>query len=518
MSTRIDIVAGFLESGKTKFINEYLRNKQYDDKDNILLIVLEEGFTEYSIPFSSKNYIKIERFKDINCLTKEYLKKCSNLYNYILIEYNGTWNIEEFLDIKLPYSCYLGKIYCLVNADTFDVYFRNIDSMVEQIINSDEFYISGSNSIEKTEKITSYIRALQPSADIFYIDESGNYKKIFPLSLKLKNLIYRIIKFVIVILFFLLLLGVKIQIIKVQDINDFNRMFFGIILQAIPFLLIGIVLSSCIQFLVSEEKFIYFASRHKVLSYPIFLFMDCILPLCDCAMVPITEKFIQKGLKVSHAMTFFCISSSINPIVILATIYAFPENNKVIWIRILVSIMLSALVGISFYFVEKNKNFSPYKKNKIPLFNNIEYEITKITKKGKKFRFLALGIHIGNEFLRIMMFIIIGAFISTIAQILKMNPAFSGYFTNDYAFLYMFFASVFLSICASSNAFIAKGFTNSLPLMSVIPFMVFGPLLDIKNLIVMSSRFSKKFMTIFIIILLVCYIMYFVFFNMEIKL
>ncbi|WP_228110438.1 hypothetical protein [Terrisporobacter petrolearius] len=59
MSTRIDIVAGFLESGKTKFINEYLRNKQYDDKDNILLIVLEEGFTEYSIPFSSKNYIKI---------------------------------------------------------------------------------------------------------------------------------------------------------------------------------------------------------------------------------------------------------------------------------------------------------------------------------------------------------------------------------------------------------------------------------------------------------------------------
>ncbi|HBG2018116.1 TPA: permease, partial [Clostridioides difficile] len=152
------------------------------------------------------------------------------------------------------------------------------------------------------------------------------------------------------------------------------------------------------------------------------------------------------------------------------------------------------------------------------LFNNIEYEITKITKKGKKFRFLALGIHIGNEFLRIMMFIIIGAFISTIAQILKMNPAFSGYFTNDYAFLYMFFASVFLSICASSNAFIAKGFTNSLPLMSVIPFMVFGPLLDIKNLIVMSSRFSKKFMTIFIIILLVCYIMYFVFFNMEIKL
>ncbi|HBY3581237.1 TPA: permease, partial [Clostridioides difficile] len=361
MSTRIDIVAGFLESGKTKFINEYLRNKQYDDKDNILLIVLEEGFTEYSIPFSSKNYIKIERFKDINCLTKEYLKKCSNLYNYILIEYNGTWNIEEFLDIKLPYSCYLGKIYCLVNADTFDVYFRNIDSMVEQIINSDEFYISGSNSIEKTEKITSYIRALQPSADIFYIDESGNYKKIFPLSLKLKNLIYRIIKFVIVILFFLLLLGVKIQIIKVQDINDFNRMFFGIILQAIPFLLIGIVLSSCIQFLVSEEKFIYFASRHKVLSYPIFLFMGCILPLCDCAMVPITEKFIQKGLKVSHAMTFFCISSSINPIVILATIYAFPENNKVIWIRILVSIMLSALVGISFYFVEKNKNFSPYK-------------------------------------------------------------------------------------------------------------------------------------------------------------
>ncbi len=109
--------------------------------------------------------------------------------------------------------------------------------------------------------------------------------------------------------------------------------------------------------------------------------MGCILPLCDCAMVPITEKFIQKGLKVSHAMTFFCISSSINPIVILATIYAFPENNKVIWIRILVSIMLSALVGISFYFVEKNKNFSPYKKNKIPLFNNIEYEITKITKK-----------------------------------------------------------------------------------------------------------------------------------------
>lgn len=183
------------------------------------------------------------------------------------------------------------------------------------------------------------------------------------------------------ILFFLLLLGVKIQIIKVQAINDFNRMFFSIILQAIPFLLIGIVLSSCIQFFVSEDKLIYFASRHRVLSYPILLFMCCILPLCDCAMVPITEKFIQKGLKVSYAMTFFCISSSINPIVILSTIYAFPENNKVIWIRILVSIMLSILVGINFYFFEKNNKFSPYKKTKYLYLIILNMKLQQLLKK-----------------------------------------------------------------------------------------------------------------------------------------
>lgn len=119
---------------------------------------------------------------------------------------------------------------------------------------------------------------------------------------------------------------------------------------------------------------------------------------------------------------------------------------------------------------------------------------------AKKHRTTVFGLQILDEFYRIMLYVIIGAFLATCMQLLNQKGSFPFMGSASLGIFFMFLASIFLSICASGNAFIAKSFANTLPVTTVIPFMVFGPLLDIKNLMMLSSRFHKQFMRFYLLI------------------
>ena len=108
----------------------------------------------------------------------------------------------------------------------------------------------------------------------------------------------------------------------------------------------------------------------------------------------------------------------------------------------------------------------------------------------------------GTEFFRTAPLLVSGAFLS--AAVTHFLPTdFSSNLSGQRiaAVFIMLIAAFFLSICSNSNAFVARNFANAFPLTSVIGFMVMGPTLDVKNLLVLRSTFKKKFVSFLVCLL-----------------
>ena len=110
--------------------------------------------------------------------------------------------------------------------------------------------------------------------------------------------------------------------------------------------------------------------------------------------------------------------------------------------------------------------------------------------------------HAGNEFFEVGRYLIVGAFLSAIVQTFVPKEALAG-LGGGYvvSLLVMMLSAFIMSVCSTSDAFIARSFSNQFPIGSVMGFMVLGPMLDIKNLLMLMGSFNKKF-----VIKLVCLI------------
>lgn len=501
MKLPITIISGFLEAGKTSYINYVLRHKDVNQDHRILIISMEQGSTDYLIAKEKQAYVKIEHFDRVDAMDAAYLENCHYLYDEVLLEYNGTWPMASLLKQISSRHVMIKRIECVVDAGTFPLYIKNIDAMSEHMRNSDAIIVSNVHEKKQVKEIWQCLRALMCNTNI-YVMTPEDVKAVKGLS-RIVQVRRNGFTVVFIICVLLLIFMMSNSILTLQTIATFHRMFFSIVLQATPFLLLGIVCSSILQMYVSDDRFAMYVLKHRIIALPMMIVTGCMLPLCDCAMVPISEKFIQKGIPPSLTMVFFCISSSINPIVILSTYYAFPQQPSYIWIRIVASIVISLIVGLIFHFF-KDASTLLKTKNRY-LQQGYDVDIQRCIKEGKLGKVNALGLHITNEFLRIMVFVIAGALLSSIIQALHTTSSI-GALGVSFSMIYMLLASMFLSICASSNAFIAKGFTNSLPIAAVFPFMVFGPLLDIKNMLILSSRFKRRFMIVYCSALLLLFV------------
>ena len=131
------LVAGFLDGGKTNFINGILEDG-FARKDRTLLICCEEGEEEYN-PRALDNVtvVTVEDEEDLKC---SQLKAREKQYKpkQVLIEYNGMWQMERLYREVLPANWVLYQIMTFVQASTFELYAKNMGQlMMEKIINAD---------------------------------------------------------------------------------------------------------------------------------------------------------------------------------------------------------------------------------------------------------------------------------------------------------------------------------------------------------------------------------------------
>lgn len=515
MKIKIEIILGLLESGKTNFINSMLESDEIYN-ETIVVIQDELGQTDINYPndkISQKNInlITIEHNTDDD-INENYIKDIIIKYcpERIFIETNGMKNSSYILKVfnndVIKKLCIVDDIVSIVDAETFNLYYRNMqDLLFSQIFNSEKIILNNLNKFTKNEitNIISQIKNINETASIMeysefedspdysYLELYDNNKNVF--TFKTYIFIFLIIfSFTALSAFSLLDFSISSQYLT--TLNKFYTVFISILIEGIPFILIGSFVSALIQIYVSKEFIIKVLPHNIFLSCIIAAFAGIIFPICDCGTIPIVKGFIRKKVPTAACITFLLSAPIVNPIAIISTVYAFQDMKHVVIYRIFSGIIIAILIGLIIHFFTRD-NPNILKNNTDPL--SCECAICSDSYEDSKASIDILRnifFHTIDEFFNIGKFMIIGAFISSIFQTIVYFDS-NLYFPNDNrtSLLIMILLAFLLSVCSTSDAFIAKGFLKLFSLNSVMGFLVVGPMLDIKNTFMLFGNFKKTF-------------------------
>jgi len=284
------------------------------------------------------------------------------------------------------------------------------------------------------------------------------------------------------------------------------NVFISMILEALPFILIGSIASSVIQIYVSEDIVKRILPKSRIISIIFAAFMGLFIPICECAIVPITRSLMKKGIPIAVAVVFMLTVPIVNPVVIASTFYAFKDINIVL-IRVFGGITCAIIIGLLVeIFTKRNeqviKSTSEYENICDCGCETIDYFYNK-----SKLR-LCLE-HANKEFLNILRYYIFGSFLSSLFVVIVKEDFIEQYSKGIILpIVIMMLLAFLLSLCSEADAFIAKGFLEYFGIPAVSAFLILGPMLDLKNAIIISSYFKKSF-TVKIITLIVLIVLAF---------
>ncbi|WP_400241637.1 permease [Niallia sp. JL1B1071] len=279
-----------------------------------------------------------------------------------------------------------------------------------------------------------------------------------------------------------------------DQIKTIFVLFLGIFLEALPFLLLGAIASSIINLYISEETITRIMPKNPFVAIIVALIAALITPVCECAIIPVVRRLIQKGMPVHIGVVLLMGAPILNFIVFGSTYYAFQNNISIAYGRFIICVLASIIVSIIIYMLfSKQKVLKTHRED---LMASVPVNVNKGESKWK-------GIlhHTCHEFFTIGKYFIIGAVFASVAQVYLKDSYFmqTGESSIEGTAVMMGLAYV-LSLCSEADAFVAASFSSMFSPEAIIGFLVFGPILDFKNTFVMMASFRIKFVLLFILI------------------
>lgn len=280
--------------------------------------------------------------------------------------------------------------------------------------------------------------------------------------------------------------------INLETFKIWVSTFLSIIVEALPFILIGSIISAIIQLFVHEETIEKILPKNKILSIILAGFIGLFVPLCECAIVPIGRSLIKKGVPIGTTTTFMLSVPIINPIVLLSTYYAFSNNLNVVFLRALGGLLIAIIIGLIMQILTKNTQVI---KSDNDYFSACDCGCETFYVRPSFFANIKNLIeHTSKEFLDISRYFVFGAFLASIVSVTMTSLTLN--FENimpSIGILIMMILTFLLSLCSEADAFVAQGFLSTFGTSGVTAFLILGPMLDLKNVILLLGAFKKKY-------------------------
>ncbi|MCD0070256.1 permease [Streptococcus agalactiae] len=275
-----------------------------------------------------------------------------------------------------------------------------------------------------------------------------------------------------------------------DSVLQWFAIFISIIIEALPFVLLGTILSGIIEVFITPDIVNKFLPKNKFLRVLFGTFVGFVFPSCECGIIPIINRFLEKKVPSYTAVPFLATAPIINPIVLFATYSAFGNSIRFLILRFVGATIVAIALGVMLAFL---------------VDDNILKEDAKPThfhdysdKKWYQKIFLALA-HAIDEFFDTGRYLVFGTLIASAMQIYLPTRVLTTIGHSPItAILVMMLLAFILSLCSEADAFIGASLLSTFGIAPVMAFLLIGPMIDIKNLMMIVNSFKTRFIVQFI--------------------
>ncbi|HEO0622463.1 TPA: permease [Streptococcus agalactiae] len=275
-----------------------------------------------------------------------------------------------------------------------------------------------------------------------------------------------------------------------DSVLQWFAIFISIIIEALPFVLLGTILSGIIEVFITPDIVNKFLPKNKFLRVLFGTFVGFVFPSCECGIIPIINRFLEKKVPSYTAVPFLATAPIINPIVLFATYSAFGNSIRFLILRFVGATIVAIALGVMLAFL---------------VDDNILKEDAKPThfhdysdKKWYQKIFLALA-HAIDEFFDTGRYLVFGTLIASAMQIYLPTRVLTTIGHSPITtILVMMLLAFILSLCSEADAFIGASLLSTFGIAPVMAFLLIGPMIDIKNLMMMVNSFKTRFIVQFI--------------------
>ncbi len=271
-------------------------------------------------------------------------------------------------------------------------------------------------------------------------------------------------------------------------IQDFFTFYSGIVVESLPFILLGVIISALFGVFITPDKLVSLIPKNKFLGHILLSMLGILMPVCECGNIPVARSLMMKKMSIPHVVTFLLAAPIINPITLFSTFEAFNFDRSYVVIRLVSALFISITFGLLIsLFKDQNKLLEQkfyqevcdhdhsHNKNRLEEFFNI----------------------ILREFWSITKMMLLGALLASIFQVFVPRDAITQIGSHGtISVLVMILLAFSISICSNVDAFFALSFEGVFSKGSIISFLVFGPMIDIKILTMLRSTFSSKLLVL----------------------
>lgn len=257
--------------------------------------------------------------------------------------------------------------------------------------------------------------------------------------------------------------------------------FVSIVVQALPFLVLGVVLSGAIAAFVPPSFWKKALPKNPALAVPVAGAAGAVLPGCECASVPVANGLMSRGVAPAAALAFLLSAPAINPIVLASTFVAFPGEPMMVVARFIASLATAVIMGWLWLRFGKAQWLRIGPRDHLVGANP-----------WHTFRLTAT-----HDFLHAGGFLVIGGLFAAALNVLVPQQWLAAVADQPIlSVLVLAFLAVLLSICSEADAFVAASLTE-FSLTAKLAFLVVGPMVDLKLISLQAGTFSGKFATRF---------------------
>ncbi|WP_308406621.1 permease [Streptomyces sp. AC555_RSS877] len=259
--------------------------------------------------------------------------------------------------------------------------------------------------------------------------------------------------------------------------QSWMTVFVAVMVQALPFLVLGVLLSAAIAVFVPASFFARALPGRPALAVPVAGMAGAVLPGCECASVPVAGALVRRGVTPAAALAFLLSAPAINPIVLAATAVAFPNDPEMVLARFVASLLVACAMGWLWLRLGRADWLRPPARE--------AYE-------GQG-RGAAFWGSVRHDVMLAGGFLVVGAMAAaTLKAVVPEQWLRLAAEHPVVSVLALAVLAVLLSICSEADAFVAASLTQ-FSLTARLAFLVVGPMIDLKLFAMQAGTFGRGF-------------------------